>query len=1050
LLLTLFAAFALGLLTASPGRAELRGFAWLDTIQARLDASQPVLAESLAHRALRESEADSGLGTLSIGRLSRLLGVAMHRQRGATYDRTWPPFELAGELISRHLGRQSIEYGGVLATQAAVLGGFGRVDESIAKANAAIALFEHQPAPLDSLVIRPLQALGGVLGHAGRPAEARPAFERAVAAVLRMTPVDSLRAAVLRCDAALAATQDGDLLAAEAMLDASGRVIEAQLDPADPDRIRYVTIRLSLLRRTADLLGQLELLDPMIAQFEKRKQPDINLARRLDERAVVYSRLGEESLALKDMARTAALNEAMYGLQNGTTINSHFEYAQLLDRAGESAQADSVFDRAMRAASEFEKKPGAYTAFGYASLGARQYAKKQYVAARASFEQAAVLQEASQGPLALDLGATLIELARVTAELGRVDTTHVLAERARRILLTKRSPEHPDLGDILGQEAWAEARAGSPVKAWDLALSAAANHQQHMRLVQPGLPEQQALELARSCRYRLAIALAMAHERAAAAPQQDAARVRATWEALMLARGSVLEQIAQRRHTLHSGAAARSADSLYRLTSNRYARLLVSRSGSEASQDPALLRARAEFESAERAWARASGERRGAQESGAGRLARLRARLTPRQAVVGIALHEEVAGYPAGYVAFVTRAGHNEVTVVPLGEAAAMDSLIDGWRSAFDLRHAASPESLSAKERQALTAGVALRARWWDPIARALGDVRQVFIVPDGALQLVNPAALPDAKGGYLIDSGPTFILLTRELDLLSAAPSTRAANDLLAIGAPDFDRAGDETPRVAAAFRGTTEACPRFRDLRFGPLPATGDELRMIAVARPGAVTLTGARADEASFKREAPRYRTVHLATHGFFLGEGCVGSASGRGIGGLAVTDTAQTPRGSARRSQLRDAMTSPMRLSGLALAGANHRVDADEAHEDGILTAEEIAALDLSGVERVVLSACHSGVGDVLTGEGVTGLRRAFRVAGVREQVMSLWDVDDRAAAQWMVALHRQWAAGATTAEAVRAAGRERLAARRAAGLSTHPAYWGAFVAVGDPR
>ena len=248
-------AITASLLAVRPTEAEPRGIAWRDSIQARLDASQPAIAESLAHRALRESEADSGRGTLSMGRLSRLLGVALHRQRGASYESTWPHFQLAGELISQHLGARSLEYGSVLATQAAVLGGFGKVDESVAKAEAAIALFEHQPAPLDSLVIRPLQALGGVLGRAGRPAEARPAFERAVAAVLRMTPVDSLRAAILRCDAALAAIQDGDLLAAEAMLDVSGRVIEAQLEPTDPDRIRYVTIRLSLLRRTADLLG---------------------------------------------------------------------------------------------------------------------------------------------------------------------------------------------------------------------------------------------------------------------------------------------------------------------------------------------------------------------------------------------------------------------------------------------------------------------------------------------------------------------------------------------------------------------------------------------------------------------------------------------------------------------------------------------------------------------------------------------------------------------------------------------------------------------------
>ena len=69
-------------------------------------------------------------------------------------------------------------------------------------------------------------------------------------------------------------------------------------------------------------------------------------------------------------------------------------------------------------------------------------------------------------------------------------------------------------------------------------------------------------------------------------------------------------------------------------------------------------------------------------------------------------------------------------------------------------------------------------------------------------------------------------------------------------------------------------------------------------------------------------------------------------------------------------------SPLRLSGLVLAGANRRSEAGTQQDDGILTAEEIAALDLAGVRWAVLSACETGVGEVRAGEGVFGLRRAF--------------------------------------------------------------------------
>jgi CHAT domain-containing protein len=74
--------------------------------------------------------------------------------------------------------------------------------------------------------------------------------------------------------------------------------------------------------------------------------------------------------------------------------------------------------------------------------------------------------------------------------------------------------------------------------------------------------------------------------------------------------------------------------------------------------------------------------------------------------------------------------------------------------------------------------------------------------------------------------------------------------------------------------------------------------------------------------------------------------------------------------------------------LALAGANRRASAGPEDEDGILTAEEVAALDPEGVEWAVLSACDTGVGEVRAGEGVFGLRRAFQVSGVNTVIMSL--------------------------------------------------------------
>jgi CHAT domain-containing protein len=141
-------------------------------------------------------------------------------------------------------------------------------------------------------------------------------------------------------------------------------------------------------------------------------------------------------------------------------------------------------------------------------------------------------------------------------------------------------------------------------------------------------------------------------------------------------------------------------------------------------------------------------------------------------------------------------------------------------------------------------------------------------------------------------------------------------------------------------------------------------------------------------------------------------------------------------------------NPLLLSGLALAGANRRAAAGADEDDGILTAEEIAALDLSSVEWAVLSACDTGSGDVESLEGVLGLQRAFRIAGARTVVMSLWPVDDRATRRFMEKLYGlRMREGADVGTAMQGAMRAVLVERRRKGLSTDPFHWAGFVATG---
>jgi CHAT domain-containing protein len=188
--------------------------------------------------------------------------------------------------------------------------------------------------------------------------------------------------------------------------------------------------------------------------------------------------------------------------------------------------------------------------------------------------------------------------------------------------------------------------------------------------------------------------------------------------------------------------------------------------------------------------------------------------------------------------------------------------------------------------------------------------------------------------------------------------------------------------------------------------------------------------------------------MATHGFFADER-FRSALGR---------SAQSPAaGLELRADQSVAGYHPGLLSGLALAGVN----APTADDDGILTAEEVATLDLSRVELAVLSACETGLGQVAGGEGLLGLQRAFHAAGARTVVSTLWKVDDVATRDVMERFYENlWKKEMGKLAALREAQLWMLRTRGPRGLTRlkqksaderlPPYYWAAFVLSGDWR
>ena len=359
---------------------------------------------------------------------------------------------------------------------------------------------------------------------------------------------------------------------------------------------------------------------------------------------------------------------------------------------------------------------------------------------------------------------------------------------------------------------------------------------------------------------------------------------------------------------------------------------------------------------------------------------------------------------PARYGAYVVRRSGTPI-FVDCGEAAPIDEMIVEFR-----RTLSQPRGTLAHDL-----GRRLDAALMQPLRAALGPATQVYLAPDGALNLVPFGALVDEHDRYLVETF-TFNYLSSGRDLIREPPAATAApKPAVVIADPAFDAGA-----TAAAASGTPPA--QLRSVlgnHFEPLPGTAAEARAIKAVLVDAAVFQGDQATETALKSVSSP-RVLHVATHGFFLQDQDLAVATAPGTA-TAVED--------------------PMLRFGLVFAGANA---GRSGSDDGVLTALEAAALALTGTELVVLSACETGVGDVRTGEGVFGLRRAFMVAGAETLVMSLWQVDDDATRQLMVEFYGRLAKGEGRAEALRQASLALLRdpARR------HPFFWASFISTGE--
>ncbi len=971
--------------------------------------------------------------------------------------------------VETSFGHESVSVARVLDPLVIARLGQRAVDaECLSLAERAVRIKERDPVPEEPELATSLLGLGRVLQVLERSGEARTPLERALE--IRRSRFGAASAEVADVLTQLAQVYiDLDLEPeAASMLQETLAIYDASPD-TDVRTVSPLLYNLAWLRRA---LGQFRAAEELYQRLLDITPESVMLVR-----ASVFNGLGAlhheegryaESLAELEHALAVAREAGAHPVLMTHILNN---LGFVLSNLGDHAEAVTRYDEALSLQRELHGDEHTMTATMLANLAETHLALGHVDEARELHEQALGIRERILGPDHAETATSLGGLAEVYLEMDRPDDARRLLERALAIRTRHLGPDHFDTGkavarlarslaasdsldaaersyrralDVIaatldrGNPEWSEVSLGLAevelsrgafTEAWTLAREAETRSREHARLTAAALSERQALQYASIRKEALDLILTLV----VSGHRSDALEA---WDHVIRSRALVLNEVVLRRERLHAEAdtsvtrlMARYADA-----STALATLMVR--GPDAS-DPGSFRdrlreARADREQAERALAlrssafrdRLATARRGANQVLAAR--------PEGSAVLAYVRYERSGPGPgAAYAAFVTGKGAAAPVVVDLGSAESIDALVADWRAEVVLP---SPADLDRATRRYRDVGRRLREAIWDPVVPALEDARTVFVVPDGELHRVSAYTLPD-EGGYLVESGIRVHYLAAERDLVEP-PTEAEGRGMLALGGPDFDATDDTVTPV-------TEAGPASRNgaVRFSPLPGTRAEVKAVAGFWTGgdAVVLTGPDASEAAFKARAPGCRVVHVATHGFFR-EATLrsGRARTRSIGGLS----ARPPVAPHERMPV---------LSGLALAGANHGMDRSSSGEDGILTAEEVAALDFSGTEWVVLSACDTGLGDIESGEGVVGLRRAFEVSGVGTVIMSLWDVDDEATRRWMQQLYLgRFERKETTVDSMWEASREVLEWCRESLGTDHPFFWGAFVAAGDWR
>lgn len=364
------------------------------------------------------------------------------------------------------------------------------------------------------------------------------------------------------------------------------------------------------------------------------------------------------------------------------------------------------------------------------------------------------------------------------------------------------------------------------------------------------------------------------------------------------------------------------------------------------------------------------------------------------------------------YVAYIYDKDKSHPLLVKCFDQQQLDSLLDGMQN-FTLYNYEQLQDRAAK-------------LIWNPIEASIAKGSTVYYIPSGVMHGIALEALP-LSDGTTLGQHYDFVRLTSAREIVNAHHSNKINRTATLYGGLQYSLDPQKMEEESKVYEKSDLAGlvrSEYGESGFKDLRNTKDEVKKIEKTLVdngfSVKAYLGSKGNAESFVAlDGKSPSIVHIATHGFYY-----------------------TPD-EAKDKDFLSGYTDAMSLSGLVFAGGNaawlgkKNVDGVLG---GVLTAKDIANLDFKGTDLLVLSACKTGQGKV-TAEGVFGLQRAFKKAGVGTIIMSLWNVDDKVTSEFMVAFYEQLTDKANNWNKRKAFEQTKEIIRK---KHPDPYYWAAFV------